>query len=70
MSDQAQNPFDLLLEQFRAIVREEIAKALNSRGNALLTPEELAEKLGLRSSNKNGEIETLRRGTIFFRRDR
>ena len=50
MSEQ-QNPFDLLLEQFRAIVREEIAVALaNGNGAAtendrLLNPEEAAQIL-------------------------
>jgi len=48
MSELGNNPFDLLLEQIRLIVREEIAAASNvaisNPGNAdvLLTPEEAA----------------------------
>jgi excisionase family DNA binding protein len=38
------NPFDLLIEQIRAVVREEIV-ALDNTLKELLTPEELAEKL-------------------------
>jgi hypothetical protein len=55
MSESVKNPspFDLLVEQIRAVVREEISTALNSRSTQLLTPEELAEKLGLR--NDQGE---------------
>lgn len=41
----SQNPFDLLLEQIRVVVREEIDAAVNPR--ELLTPEELAGKLKL-----------------------
>jgi hypothetical protein len=39
MSEQAKNPFDVLLDAFRQVVREEIAAAPQE----LLTPEELAE---------------------------
>jgi len=45
MSDSAKNPFDLLLEQIRAVVREEIVAAGNGYGHALLTAEELADVL-------------------------
>ena len=54
MGDPVKNPFDLLLEQFRAIVREEIKAASNGNGAELLTPEQLAEKLNLR--NKDGDL--------------
>ncbi len=49
MSEPVKNPFDAMLEAFRQIVREEIAAAMNSRSEPLLTPEELAEKLGLKN---------------------
>ena len=46
MSELVKNPFDMLLEQFRQIVRDEIQAAGNGRGNAgLLTAEQLAEAL-------------------------
>ena len=47
--DEAKNPFDLMLDQFRTIVREEIKAAMNGSGNAdkLLTLEEAAEILGM-----------------------
>jgi len=38
------NPFDLLVDQIRAVVREEIA-AIDTTPKELLTPEELAERL-------------------------
>jgi len=45
----AKNPFDLLLDQIRAVVREEISKAGNGHSHAdkLLTPEETAKLLGM-----------------------
>ena len=48
MSDH-KNPFDLLLEQFRVIVREEIKTAINGNGHAdkLLTPAEAAALLNM-----------------------
>jgi hypothetical protein len=57
MSEPAKNPFDLLLEQIRQVVREEIAAAMNGNGakSELLTPEQLAEKLGLR--NQKGKLQ-------------
>jgi excisionase family DNA binding protein len=46
MSEPAKNPFDLLLEQIREVVREEIKAASNGNGNReLLDPEELAARL-------------------------
>jgi len=50
------SPFDLLLDQIRAVVREEIALAMNGNGHAkqLLTPQELAEKLVL-TGRKDGK---------------
>lgn len=43
------NPFDLLLDQIRAVVREEIKAATNGNGHVdkLLTPDEAAEILGM-----------------------
>ena len=45
MSEPAKNPFDLLLDQIRAVVREELAATTPPK--ELLTPEELAKKLKL-----------------------
>ena len=46
MSEPAQSPFDLMLESFRRIVREEIKAAANGSAHGkLLTAEELAEVL-------------------------
>lgn len=46
MSDPLKNPFDILVEQIRVVVREEIAASGNGNGHgALLTAEQLAEKL-------------------------
>jgi excisionase family DNA binding protein len=46
MSEPAKNPFDLLVEQIREVVREEIKAASNGNGNReLLDPEELAARL-------------------------
>jgi|SRR6516162_4748833 hypothetical protein len=52
MSEPAKNPFDLLLEQIRQVVAEEIAKALEKRGPAKLqfTLEEAAAILGVKRS--------------------
>jgi excisionase family DNA binding protein len=41
----AKNPFDLLLDEIRAVVREEIAVALTKGSRELLEPDELAERL-------------------------
>jgi predicted DNA-binding transcriptional regulator AlpA len=49
MSDPAKNPFDLLLDQIRVVVREEI-KAVNAgatKGDRLLDPAEAAELLAV-----------------------
>ena len=47
--NEPKNPFDLLLDPIRAVVREEISKATNGNSHAdrLLTPEEAAELLGM-----------------------
>ena len=47
MAEQVQNPFAPLFDEFRRIVREEIAAAANGNGHELLTPEELAERMKL-----------------------
>jgi len=39
------NPFDILLEQIRAVVREEIAAAAPAGSKELLEPEQLAARL-------------------------
>ena len=48
MSEPTKNPFDLLVEEIRAAVREEL-RAANGPHNSdkLLTPEEVAEHLGV-----------------------
>jgi excisionase family DNA binding protein len=46
MSEPAKNPFDLLLDQIRAVVREEIAKSVKgSKDDHLLTVEEVCTVL-------------------------
>jgi excisionase family DNA binding protein len=45
MTEPLKNPFDLLLEQFRGIVREEIAAANAAGSKELLEPEQLAARL-------------------------
>ena len=48
MSDPANNPFDLLLEQIREVVLQEIRAANgNGQSTALLTPEELASRMNI-----------------------
>jgi len=85
MSEQAKipNPFDLLLEQIRAVVREEITAGLqngNGRRSAAekdwLRAEELAELYGLpktwfEEKGRAGVIERAKPGryVIFKRRD-
>jgi len=85
MSEQAKtpNPFDLLLEQIRAVVREEIAAALqngNSKRSTAdkdwLRAEELAELYGLprtwfEERGRTGDIERTKPGryVLFKRRD-
>jgi hypothetical protein len=52
MSDPTKSPFDLLLDQIRVVVREEVAAALNNgrppdeKGN-YLTPQEAAKIMGV-----------------------
>jgi excisionase family DNA binding protein len=45
MNELAQNPFDILIEQFRLVVRQELAKMNGNGHGKLLTAEELAEAL-------------------------
>ena len=47
MSESTPNLFELMIEKFRQVVREEIAAALNGNGHSptLLKPEDLATKL-------------------------
>jgi predicted DNA-binding transcriptional regulator AlpA len=49
MSEPAKNPFDLLLDQIRAVVREEIKSANGAAGQTdkLLNPEEAAKLLSV-----------------------
>jgi predicted DNA-binding transcriptional regulator AlpA len=51
MSEAAKNPFDLLVEQIRAVVREEIKSAkcssAASKNDRLLDPEEAAKVLSV-----------------------
>jgi excisionase family DNA binding protein len=48
MSEQAKNPFDLLLDQIRAVVREEITAHTGApKGDRLLDPEEAAKLLSV-----------------------
>ena len=71
MGDPSRNPFDLLLEQFRAIVREEIAAASNGNGNshspALLSAEAAAKlfevpKSWISDAARRGELPSVRLG--------
>jgi excisionase family DNA binding protein len=50
--NEPKNPFDLLLDQIRRVVGEEIVKALNERKSAKLnfTTKEAAEMLGVTES--------------------
>jgi excisionase family DNA binding protein len=66
MNEPVKNPFDLLVDQIRAVVREEIA-AVNRQDSRLLTPEQLAEKLSVPLSwvyeqSRQGNIPTHRIG--------
>ena len=51
MSDPAKNPFDLLLDQFRQIVREEVAAALEKKQPVKLqyTLDEAAKRLNVKT---------------------
>jgi len=69
MSDPAKtpNPFDLLVEQIRAVVREEIKAAVANGTKELLEPEKLAEYLKVPVSwvyeqSRQGNIPTHRIG--------
>jgi excisionase family DNA binding protein len=69
MSEPAKNPFDLLIDQIRAVVREEIKAAANGNGHspALLTPEDLATQMKIPVSwvyeqSRQGNIPTHRIG--------
>jgi hypothetical protein len=66
MSELGPNPFNLLLEQIRAVVRDEI-KATSNGHAALLTPEQLALQLSLPMTwvyeqSRQGNIPTHRIG--------
>ncbi len=83
MSEPPKNPFDLLLDQIRAVVREEIAAAMkNGNGKMAATEkdwlraEELAELYGLprtwfEERGRAGDIERTKPGryVLFKRRD-
>jgi hypothetical protein len=67
MNEPAKNPFDLLIDQIRAVVREEIKAAANGHSPALLTPEDLASKMKIPVSwvyeqSRQGNIPTHRIG--------
>jgi hypothetical protein len=55
--NEAKSPFEPFFDEIRKIVRQEIAAAMNGNGakSELLTPEQLAEKLGLR--NQKGKLQ-------------
>lgn len=69
MADIQKNPFDLLLDQFRLIIRDEIKAALGN-GQAvdeLISPEELSKRISVPVSwvyeqSRLGEIPTHRVG--------
>jgi excisionase family DNA binding protein len=66
MSELGPNPFNLLLEQIRAVVRDEI-KATSNGHAALLTPEQLALQLSVPvtwvyEQSRQGNIPTHRIG--------
>jgi excisionase family DNA binding protein len=69
MNEPVKNPFDLLVDQIRLVVREEIKAATNGNGHdsPLLTPEQLAEQLSVPLSwvyeqSRQGNIPTHRIG--------
>lgn len=75
MSEPVKNPFDMLLEQFREIVRQEIKAALNGTGKPpvaerdWLKAEELADLYGLPKTwfeerGRAGEIERTKPAAI------
>jgi excisionase family DNA binding protein len=64
---EAANPFDILVEQIRAVVREEIKTASANGNKELLEPEELAARLRVPVSwvyeqSRQGNIPTHRLG--------
>lgn len=66
MNEQAKNPFDILLDQIRAVVREEMAAGRNGT-KELLEPEDLAARLKVPVSwvyeqSRQGNIPTHRIG--------
>ena len=84
MSEQAKSPFDLLVEQIRAVVREEIAAALKTESNGQrnvadkdwLKADEAAQLYGLPKTwfeerGRTGDIARTKPGryVLFARRD-
>ena len=81
MNEPAKNPFDLLVDQIRAVVREEIAIALAANGKRSvekdwMNAKELAELYGMPATwfeerGRAGEIERTKPGryVLFKRRD-
>jgi hypothetical protein len=67
MSEQGKSPFDLLLDQIRVVVREEIAAALNERKPAKLmfTLDETCAMLNVQRSWLSGKV---RAGEVPHRR--
>ena len=70
MAEPPPNPFDLLVEQIRAAVREEIAAARFSSARELLEPEELAARIKVPLSwvyeqSRQGAIPTHRIGRYY-----
>jgi excisionase family DNA binding protein len=66
-SEKTPNAFDLLIDQIRAVVREEIRANGNANPQELLAPEELARRLSLPVSwvyeqSRQGNIPTHRIG--------
>jgi len=66
-SEKTPNAFDLLIDQIRAVVREEIRANGNAKPKELLAPEELARRLSLPVSwvyeqSRQGNIPTHRIG--------
>jgi excisionase family DNA binding protein len=80
MGEPGKNPFDLLVEQIRAVVREEIKAALATNGKHVekdwMKAKELAELYGMPATwfeerGRAGEIERAKPGryVLFKRRD-
>lgn len=67
MSEPVKNPFDLLLDEIRTVVRDEIKAANGTEAKELLEPEELAARLKVPVSwvyeqSRQGNIPTHRIG--------